>query len=116
MNNREVLASNIKSLMKQAGIESQAQLAKTTGISQTQIGNILRQEKAASIDLLERMANGLGCEPWLLLGPVDFLKEFKHADFAALLYCYMKLPANDQNDVWEMTHNLYESTNGYYSP
>ena len=84
MNNREILASNIKTLMTHAGVQSQAQLSKFTGVSQTQIGNILRQEKAASIDLLERLANGLNCEPWLLLAPVSLLEESGQPDFMPL--------------------------------
>lgn len=114
MNNREVLASNIKSLMKHIGIRSQAQLSSLTGISQTQIGNIFRHEKAASIDLLERLANGLNCEPWLLLAPVNLLEEFGQPDFAPLIYCYSRLRPSDQNAVWDMTHELYEATNGIH--
>ena len=116
MNNREVLASNIKTLMRHAGIQSQAQLSKFTGVSQTQIGNILRQEKAASIDILDRLANGLNCESWLLLSPVNLLEDSGQPDFMPLVYCYLRLRPSDQNAVWDMTHQLYEATNGFYSP
>ena len=115
MNNRQVLATNIKTLMRHAGIQSQMQLSRYTGVSQTQIGNILRQEKAASIDLLERLANGLNCEPWLLLAPVALLEEPGQPDFTPLVYCYVRLRPSDQNAVWDMTHQLYEDTNGIYS-
>lgn len=95
MNNREVLATNIKTLMKKAGIRSQTQLARITGISQTQIGNILRQETSSSIDLLVRLANGFSCEPWMLLAPVTLLEEFGNTDFVPLVYCYVRLPQSD---------------------
>jgi len=115
VNNREVLATNIKSLMKSAGIRTQTQLARITGISQTQIGNILRQDKAASIDMLVRLANGLNCEPWMLLSPVALLEKFVNTDFVPLVYCYVRLPQSDQDAVWDMTHELYEAANGIYS-
>lgn len=116
MNNRRVLSTNIRSVMKKNGIRSQAQLANITGISQTQIGNILRHEKAASIDLVERLANGLNCEPWLLLAPVNLFEELGESDFIPLVYCYLKIPRDDQDAVWDMTHDLYEAANGFYKP
>ncbi len=112
MSNRETLAASIRLLMKRAGIQSQAQLASATGISQTQIGNILGKRKAASIDLLERLANGLGCESWLLLAPGNVVEEFGYPNFAPLLYCYMRLNQSDQDAVWDMTHELFEAENG----
>jgi transcriptional regulator with XRE-family HTH domain len=95
--------------------ESQAQLAKCTGISQTHIGNILGQRKAASIDLLESLANRLSCEPWLLLAPINLMEDFGQLDFTPLIYCYSRLNPSDQNTIWDMTHQLYEATNGIYS-
>lgn len=112
MNNRKVLANSIRVLMKRAGIQSQAQLASITGISQTQIGYILGQKKAASIDLLERLANGLDCAPWVLLAPANFMEEFGYPEVTPLLYCYMRLNQSDKDAVWDMTHDLYEAENG----
>jgi len=116
MNNREVLAANIKALMKHYEIKTQAKLSKVTGVSQTQIGNILRGDKAASIDTLERLATGLHLNPWLLLAPVNLLVDFDQPDFVPLVYCYSRLRLQDQNDVWDLTHNLYETTNGISTP
>jgi len=97
--------------MKHVGIKSQAELADITGISQTQISNILRQEKSTSVDLLERLANAFDCERWLLLAPVTFLEEFGHTDFAPLLRCYVRLSLSSQEAVWALTHELYEANN-----
>ena len=116
MDSREILATNLKSLMNQSGIASQAKLASKTGVSQTQIGNILNQKKGASVDILERLAKGLVCDPWLLLAPVILLEGPEYTDFAPLLFCYVNLTESDQKAVWEMTHQLYEATNGCYSP
>ena len=101
MGNRAVLADNLKSLMEYAGIRSQAELARITGVSQTEISNILRQKKAVSVDTLERLANGLGCEHWLLLAPATLMEHFNPEDFAPLVHCYMSLPHSDQKAVWE---------------
>ncbi len=106
MNNREALATNIKLFMKRADIRSQAQFARVAGVSQTQIGNILGQRKAASIDLVERLAAGLGCEPWLLLAPVALVKEYGGEDFAPLVYNYLRLNQKDQDAVWDLAHDL----------
>lgn len=115
MDSRKILATNLRSIMKQTGISSQAQLSRVTGVSQTQIGNIFRHEKEASIDLLGRLANGLNCESWLLLAPVTLLEEFGQPDFTPLVYCYSRLKPHDQNAVWDMTHELFEATNGFCS-
>ncbi len=96
--------------MKQAGIQSQAQLADTTGISQTQIGNILRRERGASIDLLERLAGGLGCEPWVLLSPTGYVEAFSNSDLQVMLHCYLRLSINDQDVLKAMAQQLYAST------
>jgi len=114
MDGRRILARNVRSLMKQADISSQVHLARVTGISQTQIGNILRERKGASIDTLERLAEGLGCDPYLLLAPVTILEQFEVLEFAPLVHCFMRLPYDDQLTVWGLTHDLFESSNGFY--
>ena len=116
MKSRKILATNIKSLMQNAGIKTQAQLASMTGISQTQIGNILSQKKGASVDILERLATGLECDPWLLLAPITILENFEHADFLPFVHCFMRLHPDDQDTVWKMTHQLYESSNMVFKP
>ncbi|MDX2417711.1 MAG: helix-turn-helix transcriptional regulator [Xanthomonadales bacterium] len=115
MNNRVILATNIKTLMKHADIHSQAHLSRVTGVSQTQVGNIFRHEKAASIDLLERLAHGLNCEPWLLLTPLKLKKESTHPDYLPLMYCYSRLSPSDQNTVWGLAFQLHETTNETYA-
>lgn len=104
----------IRVLMKRAGSKSQTQLAGITGVSQTQIGYILGQKKAASIDLLECLAIGLDCESWMLLTTSSFVEEFGYPDFTPLLYCYARLNQSDQIAVLDMTHDLYEAENGHH--
>ena len=113
MDFRKTVATNLRSLMHHADIRSQAQLAKLSGVSQTQIGNILRCQKSSSIDLLDRLANGLNCEPWLLLVPTHLLEVLRAEDFLPLVYCYSILIQRDRNAVWKMTHKFFESTEGF---
>jgi len=116
MDCREILATNLRSLMNESGITSQAKLATITGISQTQIGNILNQKKSASVITLEKLAKGLNCEPYLLLVPIKYLQNPGYIDFTPLMHCYLSLSETDQKAVWEMTHQLYEVTKGLYVP
>ena len=115
MEYRKILAANLRSLMKLNDISSQKQLAGVTGVSQTQIGNILQCKKAASIDLLKRLSNGLNCEPWLFLVPVNLFEELRQNDFLPLVHCYSKLRPHDQNAVWDIKYELFEATNGLCS-
>lgn len=107
---RERMSTNLKTLMKQSGMKSQAQLAGVTGISQAQISNILRAEKGASIDVLERLSKGLGCDPWVLLSPVDYVDAFNNSDLRLLVHCYLRLRPNDQDALKGMSQQLYEAT------
>lgn len=65
---REILAANLTRIMehKQLGHHG---VRRATGVPQTTIGRIIRQETAAGVDLLEPIAHGLGFEPWMLLYP-----------------------------------------------
>jgi len=107
---RDRVATNVHSLMKQYGIQSQAKRAVKTGISQTQIGNILRRERAVSVDLLERLSDGLGCEPWVLLSPIDHVESFNNSDVQVMLHCYLRLSPNDQDAIKSMSQQLYDAT------
>ena len=111
MNNREILTANLRALMKQAGITSQAQLARLAGVSQTQISNMLSGRKSATIDMLERLATAFGCERWLLLAPPIYLENLNREDFEPLLHCYLRLAPGAQNAVWELIHQLYAANN-----
>ena len=57
-NARKNFASKLKSIRKQKGL-SQEQLALICGIDRTYIGRIERLERSPSLDILERIANGL---------------------------------------------------------
>lgn len=100
--------------MKRAGVSSQAELSQITGVSQSQIGNILRQKKGVSISVLERLAQGLESEPWLMLAPSDFFEKQNTGDFLPMMLCYMKLNEDAQASLWKIIYDLYDaSSKGY---
>ncbi|RDJ22005.1 XRE family transcriptional regulator [Bosea caraganae] len=68
---REVFAANLKRYRRAAGL-SQEELAHRAGIDRTYISALERCQYAASIEVLERLAQQLGVEPaQLLLSSTD---------------------------------------------
>lgn len=65
---RAVVARNLKLLMDSAKVRQQ-KLAERSGVSQSSISAILRQEQAASVDTLSALASALGVPAWLLTWP-----------------------------------------------
>lgn len=66
--NRADLAANVRALMKRRGW-TQVQLGEKAGISQTHIGNIVREEHDVSTSVLAAVAQAFGVPAWLLLVP-----------------------------------------------
>ena len=65
---RETLAINLRRLRHAAGL-SQEELAHRADIDRTYISSIERQQYAASIEVVDRLAKGLGIEASELLQP-----------------------------------------------
>lgn len=63
---RETLATNLRRLRQAAGL-SQEELAHRADIDRTYISSIERQQYAASIEVVDRLAKGLGVEASELL-------------------------------------------------
>jgi transcriptional regulator with XRE-family HTH domain len=68
MESREILAANRKRPRKAKGL-SQEELAHRVGIDRTYVSALERKVYAASIDLIDRLAEALGEEPQALLSP-----------------------------------------------
>jgi hypothetical protein len=65
---REILAANLARLMERTpGMNSQPTVGKRAGVAPTHIGRILRQESAATIDMLDAIAGAFGLTAWELL-------------------------------------------------
>ena len=65
---RDILAANLMQARKSMGL-SQEELAGQVGIDRTYVSALERRVYAASIDLVGRLAQALGCEPYELLLP-----------------------------------------------
>lgn len=63
---REVLAVNLRRLRAETKL-SQENLAALAGINRNYVGMIEREEYAATVDVLEKLAKALDVEPALLL-------------------------------------------------
>jgi transcriptional regulator with XRE-family HTH domain len=64
---RAVVARNLRVLRKQKGF-TQEELADLAGINRNYIGQIEREEKSPTIDMIERLSTAMEIKP------IDFLK------------------------------------------
>ena len=65
---REVVAKNLRRLRNAQGL-SQEELADRADVNRNYVGMLEREEHAATIDMLEKLADVLGIDP------VEFLKH-----------------------------------------
>lgn len=68
MNLRRIVARNLKYLRQEKGM-SQEELADRAEINRNYVGMVERSENAATVDMLEKLAEALGAKP------VDFFRE-----------------------------------------
>ena len=66
---RKVLAQNIKRLRRERSLSQEA-LADAVGIDRSYVSALERERYSASIDMLERLAKGLGGHPVELISTV----------------------------------------------
>ena len=59
---RAIVARNLRILRKQKGL-SQEELAFQAGINRNYVGQIEREEKSPTVDLIEKLSTPLGIEP-----------------------------------------------------
>lgn len=62
MNLREIVARNLRRLRHAKGL-SQEELADRAGINRNYVGMLEREENAATVDMLEKLAEVLGADP-----------------------------------------------------
>ena len=70
MRAREILAGNLRTMRTQRGLSQEA-LADIAGIDRTYVSALERKRYAASIDMLERLAEALRCTSADLLTATD---------------------------------------------
>jgi transcriptional regulator with XRE-family HTH domain len=59
---RQIVARNLRVLRKQKGL-SQEELAFQAGINRNYVGQIEREEKSPTVDIVEKLASALGVAP-----------------------------------------------------
>ena len=82
---REILASNLKTLMELSpDCKSQAALGKRSKVAQTTIGNYLNQNYAGypNLEKIEKLAHAFGLETWNLLHHTMGNKEISAQEIA----------------------------------
>lgn len=67
---RERVASNLRRLRKAAGF-SQEELAGRANVNRNYIGKLERKENSATTDMLDRLAQVLGCDIVDLVAPIN---------------------------------------------
>ena len=63
---RQIVARNLRILRKQKGL-SQEELAFQAGINRNYVGQIEREEKSPTVDVIEKLSGSLGIPPAALL-------------------------------------------------
>jgi len=63
---RAIVARNLRILRKQKGL-SQEELAFQAGINRNYVGQIEREEKSPTIDMIEKLSSSLEVEPIVLI-------------------------------------------------
>ena len=80
---RHVLAHNVRWLMDHSpDISSQLRLARRAGVGQATIDRVLGATVGTSIDVVEKIANAYGINPYLLLHP-NMPMAAREAEFLA---------------------------------
>lgn len=64
---KALLAHNLRELMRVHDIKTAVEVSSRTRVSDRMIGYILKQERAASIEILEMLARGFRIKPYQLL-------------------------------------------------
>jgi transcriptional regulator with XRE-family HTH domain len=68
MSLRRTFAVNLRRIRNERGISQEA-LAHSIGIDRTYLSDLERELYSASLDMVEKLAEGLGVEPYELLKP-----------------------------------------------
>ena len=97
------LATNLRLLMDRSGLDTQVKIAKASGVSQTNIGVILRGERTTRVDIVEKLAHALKVPTWMMLFPIELeyqqLKNFNAPSLQAAMRAYVQLNEQSQASI-----------------
>ena len=104
-----MLAANLQALMERSlDLKSQGAVGKRTGIDQTTIGRILREENQPRLDQLDKLAKAFHLSPQEMLTP-DMGAASSSADALRLLALYRQLPPASQEALLMEAERLLEA-------
>jgi transcriptional regulator with XRE-family HTH domain len=73
---RQILAENLaRAMARSADMQNNLALARRAKVGNSHIGRILKQESAATVDMLDALAAALGLQPWELLTDSEATRE-----------------------------------------
>lgn len=105
-NSREALAKFLAGVFE-AKTTSKSKLSDDTGIGRSQIDGYLKEENAASIDQLDRLAKELDKKPWELIRPKgDKESETKESILGALLIDAASLEKDELLEVRNLAQDF----------
>jgi transcriptional regulator with XRE-family HTH domain len=84
---RKALGLKLKARMRAAHM-TQRKLSDLTGVSQTQISNIVRGKNACSIEMADALAKAFGMKGWQLLAPIEIADADHAQTLTNLVFAY----------------------------
>lgn len=73
---RQILAENLaRAMARSVDLQNNLALAKRAKVGNSHIGRILKQESAATVDMLDAIADALGLQTWELLTNSEATRE-----------------------------------------
>ena len=102
----ELLANNIRLAMDRRGINSQAALAKKSGLSQQMINFVVNGKSSISVTRLASIAKALRLEPWQLLLPPDVFQDNLNGNVSEILPLLLTLTPLQRQSILDIAYSL----------
>ncbi|HLA60932.1 MAG TPA: helix-turn-helix transcriptional regulator [Nitrospiraceae bacterium] len=106
---REVLATNTRALMERRGW-TQAKVAAKASLSQTHVGNVLRQEVAPTTVVITGLGKAFDLPGWLLLVPELPIEILDSKEVPDLLQTYLEAAAKPLSTLIAQRHATRKAT------
>lgn len=72
---RGTLADNIRARLAGAGLDNPTALARKAKVDPSYVAKLMRTQFSCSVDVLEKIADALECQPWELLVDSEATRE-----------------------------------------
>jgi len=101
MTGKQILASNLKRIVKDLGL-SEVEFSRKLGFGEKTINNYVNaveRERTVSLDHVDEIARFLGCDTWKLFIPDLTLGQLKATDIDKLLFNYIETNPDGQSHI-----------------